>query len=106
MLALNKIARHLFGTTDERKIKPYLARVARINALEEEYKALSDAALAAKTAHFKEQLAKGASLDSLLEPAFAAVREAARRALSQRHFDVQLIGGMALHDKRHLYCRS
>ncbi|MDD9841048.1 MAG: preprotein translocase subunit SecA, partial [Alphaproteobacteria bacterium] len=98
MLALNKIARHLFGTVHERKRKPYLARVARINALEDEYKALSDEALAAKTAQFKEQLAKGASLASLLEPAFAAVREAARRALGQRHFDVQLIGGMVLHD--------
>ncbi|MGC6472817.1 MAG: preprotein translocase subunit SecA [Parvibaculales bacterium] len=98
MLGLNAIARRLFGTVNDRKLKPYLARVNRINELEAEFEALSDAELKAKTQAFKNQLADGVTLDALLEPAFAAVREAAKRTLGQRHFDVQLVGGMALHD--------
>ena len=98
MLGLNAIARRLFGTVNDRKLKPYLARVTRINELEAEFEALSDAELKAKTQHFKQQIGEGTALDDLLEPAFAAVREAAKRTLGQRHFDVQLVGGMALHD--------
>ncbi|MDQ0304098.1 preprotein translocase subunit SecA [Ancylobacter polymorphus] len=80
-------------------MRGYQPKVAAINALEPEVKALSDEALRARTIAFREQLAKGASLDDLLVPAFATVREAARRALGQRHFDVQLIGGMVLHER-------
>ncbi len=98
MLGLSKLTRRFFGTANERKLNPYLARVARINALEAEFESLSDDALRGQTEIFRTRLAQGESLDSLLEPAFAAVREAAKRALGQRHFDVQLIGGMVLHD--------
>jgi preprotein translocase subunit SecA len=73
------------------------ARVLKINALEPQIQALSDADLRAKTVDFRERLAKGASLDDILEEAFAVVREAARRVLGQRHYDVQLVGGMVLH---------
>ena len=71
--------------------------VQKINALEDETKALSDDALRARTAEFRERLAKGETLDDILPEAFATVREAARRKLGQRHFDVQLMGAMALH---------
>jgi preprotein translocase subunit SecA len=94
------IARKLFGTSNERRIKNYLPRVAEINALEPELVALSDEALRARTEEFKKQVAAGASLDDILVPAFATCREAAKRALGQRHFDVQLIGGMILHEGR------
>ncbi|HEX4710205.1 MAG TPA: preprotein translocase subunit SecA, partial [Phenylobacterium sp.] len=73
------------------------ARVLKINALETQTQALSDEALRAKTVEFRERLAKGATLDDLLEEAFAVVREGARRVLGQRHYDVQLVGGMVLH---------
>ncbi|MDP3632319.1 preprotein translocase subunit SecA, partial [Phenylobacterium sp.] len=86
-----------FGSSNDRKVKAMTARVAKINALEPQMQALSDEALRAKTAEFKERLAKGQTLDQLLEEAFAVVREAARRVLGQRHFDVQLVGGMVLH---------
>ena len=98
MLGLQSLARRVFGSVNERKLKSYQARIANINALEPEFEALSDNDLRAKTGAFKARLAKGESLDDVLEEAFAAVREAARRALGQRHYDVQLIGGMALHD--------
>lgn len=98
MLGLNALAHRFFGTVNDRKLKPYLARIERINMLEPEFEALSDAALRAKTDDFRAQIAGGASLDDLLAPAFAAIREAAKRTLGQRHFDVQLIGGMVLHD--------
>ncbi|MAI68780.1 MAG: preprotein translocase subunit SecA [Rhizobiales bacterium TMED143] len=98
MLGLQSLARRVFGSVNERKLKSYQARIANINALEPEFEALSDNDLRAKTAAFKARLAKGETLDDVLEEAFAAVREAARRALGQRHYDVQLIGGMALHD--------
>jgi preprotein translocase subunit SecA len=95
---IGAVARKLFGSANERRIRSYLPRVGEINALEKELEALSDDALKARTADFKKQAAEGTSLDDLLVPAFATVREAAKRTLGQRHFDVQLIGGMILHD--------
>ncbi len=97
MAALGVLTK-LFGSSNDRRIKSYLPRVAAINALEPEVEALSDEQLKARTAEFRDKLKNGASLDDILEPAFATVREAARRTLHQRHFDVQLIGGMVLHD--------
>ena len=94
---LNPLKR-FFGVSGERKLRRYRARVARINALESEYESLDAEGFAARTAEFKRRLEKGASLDSLLEPAFALVRAAAVQAIGQRHYDVQLIGGMALHE--------
>jgi preprotein translocase subunit SecA len=92
------LARAVFGTTNDRTLKAYQRRVPQINALEPEIAKLSDEALRGKTAEFRQRLAEGAALDSLLPEAFAVVREASRRALGLRHFDVQLIGGMVLHD--------
>jgi preprotein translocase subunit SecA len=97
---IGAIARKLFGSSNERRIKSYLPRVAQINALEKELEALADDALRAKTDAFKQQVADGASLDDILVPAFATCREAAKRTLGQRHFDVQLMGGMILHGGR------
>ncbi|MEL7302927.1 MAG: DEAD/DEAH box helicase, partial [Pseudomonadota bacterium] len=98
MVSLGKLASKVFGSSNERRVKGYRSRVDQINGLEAEIEALSDDALRARTEDFREQVKNGASLDSLLVPAFAAVREAAKRTLGQRHFDVQLIGGMVLHD--------
>ncbi len=95
---LGSIARKIFGTANDRRLKSYRPRIAAINAMEPELAALSDADLQARTQMFKEQLAQGAKLDDLLVPAFATVREASKRVLGQRHFDVQLIGGMVLHE--------
>ncbi|MGA2567571.1 MAG: DEAD/DEAH box helicase, partial [Pseudolabrys sp.] len=95
---IGAVARKLFGSANERRIRSYQPRVAAINALEKELEALSDEALRARTAEFKKQAADGASLDDILVPAFATVREAAKRTIGQRHFDVQLIGGMILHE--------
>ncbi|MBV8911912.1 MAG: preprotein translocase subunit SecA, partial [Acetobacteraceae bacterium] len=92
------IARAVFGTANDRSLKGHQRRVPQINALEPAMEALSDEALRAKTAEFRERLAAGATLDELLPEAFAVVREAAKRTLGQRHFDVQLVGGMVLHD--------
>jgi preprotein translocase subunit SecA len=97
---IGAIARKLFGSSNERRIKSYLPRVAAINALEKELEKLSDEALRARTEAFKQQVAAGTSLDDLLVEAFATCREAAKRTLGQRHFDVQLIGGMILHEGR------
>ena len=97
---IGAIARKLFGSSNERRIKGYLPRVAQINALEKDLEGLSDEALRARTEAFKRQVAEGASLDDILVPAFATCREAAKRTLGQRHFDVQLIGGMILHEGR------
>src|SRR5712691_11526720 len=87
----------VFGTQNEREIKAMLPTVAAISELEPQLRQLSDIDLAAKTIEFKEQITQGATLDDLLIPAFATVREAGRRFLNMRHFDVQLIGGMVLH---------
>src|SRR3974390_226080 len=95
---LGAVARKLFGSANDRRIRSYQSRVTAINALEAEVAALSDEALKARTADFKKQIEEGTSLDDLLVPAFATVREAAKRTLGQRHFDVQLIGGMILHE--------
>src|SRR5256714_3646145 len=92
------LARKLFGSANERQIKAYRPCVDEINALEKELEALSDEALRARTAEFRQQLADGKTLDDILVPAFAPCREAAKRTLGQRHFDVQLIGGMVLHE--------
>ncbi|MGR4864295.1 preprotein translocase subunit SecA [Caulobacter sp. LARHSG274] len=90
-------AKKLFGSSNERKVKAMSAKVARINALEPEYAALPDEALKAKTIEFKARLEKGETLDDLLPEAFAVVREASKRVLGMRHFDVQMVGGMVLH---------
>lgn len=95
---LGALAKKLFGSSNDRRVKGYGPRVAAINALEKEVSALSDEALQARTVAFREQLANGAKLDDLLVPAFATVREAAKRVLGQRPYDVQLIGGMVLHE--------
>jgi preprotein translocase subunit SecA len=95
---IGAVARKLFGSANERRIRSYLPRVHEINELEKELEALSDDALKARTEVFKKQVAEGTSLDDILVPAFATVREAAKRTLGQRHFDVQLIGGMILHE--------
>ncbi|MFY9990413.1 MAG: DEAD/DEAH box helicase, partial [Rhodoplanes sp.] len=94
------VARKIFGTANDRRIRSYRPRVAAINALEPELAGLSDDELRARTEAFRKELADGKSLDDLLVPAFATVREAAKRTLGQRHFDVQLIGGMVLHEGR------
>ena len=94
---LGTLAKRIFGTANDRIIKRLRAEVAKINALEPEFERLSDDQLRAKTGEFKERLARGANLDELLHEAFAVVREAAKRTLGQRHFDVQLIGGIVLH---------
>jgi preprotein translocase subunit SecA len=95
---IGALARKFFGSANDRRVKGYQPRVSAINALEPELAALSDEALKARTAEFKKQLAEGKTLDDLLVPAFATVREAAKRTLGQRHFDVQLLGGMVLHE--------
>ena len=97
---LASLARAVLGTSNERMLKAYRRRVPQVNALEPAVHALSDEALRAKTAEFREKLAGGATLDDVMAEAFAVVREAAMRTLGQRHFDVQLIGGMVLHDGR------
>jgi preprotein translocase subunit SecA len=94
----SSIARAVFGTSNERSLKAYQQRVPKINAHEAAMAALDDAALAGKTAEFRARLAEGATLDQLLPEAFAVVREASKRVLGMRHFDVQLVGGMVLHD--------
>ncbi len=94
----SSLARALFGTSNDRSLKAYQQRVPRINAHEAAIAALSDEALAAKTIEFRTRIAGGASPDELLPEAFSVVREASRRVLGMRHFDVQLVGGMVLHD--------
>ncbi len=97
MLGLSTLAKGIFGSANERKLKAYWATVAKINTLEPRFQPLSDEQLRSQTALFKERLAKGEDLDDILPEAFAVVREAAKRTLGQRHFDVQLVGGMVLH---------
>ena len=95
---LTNIAKKIFGSRNDRLLKQYRKSVAKINALESEMQALSDESLQAKTAEFKQRLADGQTLDDILVEAFAVCREASRRVLDMRHFDVQLIGGMVLHN--------
>ncbi|MCX7310091.1 MAG: preprotein translocase subunit SecA, partial [Afipia sp.] len=95
---IGALARKFFGSANDRRVKGYQSRVDAINALEPEIAALTDDELKARTAEFREQVQNGDTLDELLIPAFATVREAAKRTLGQRHFDVQLIGGMVLHE--------
>ncbi len=90
-------AKKIFGSANDRRLKGYAPKVAAINAMEPDIAKLSDDELRGQTAKFRAQLAEGKTLDDLLVPAFATVREAAKRTLGQRHFDVQLIGGMVLH---------
>ena len=97
MLSFGQFASKIFGSSNDRRVRAYNSRVEAINALEPEIEALSDEQLRARTDEFRQQLVDGANLDDLIVPAFATVREAAKRTLGQRHFDVQLIGGMVLH---------
>ena len=95
---ISGLLKKIFGSRNDRLIKQYSAVVRQINALEAGVSALSDDELRGKTAEFKGRLANGETLDALLPEAFAVVREAGKRVLGMRHFDVQLIGGMVLHD--------
>ncbi len=95
---LPKLLTSIFGSRNDRLLKQYRAVVQQVNALESKFEQLDDTALKAKTEEFKQRVAKGESLDDLLPEAFAVVREGSKRALKMRHFDVQLIGGMALHN--------
>ena len=95
---LTNIAKKIFGSRNDRLLKQYRKIVIKINELEDSMRAASDADLQAKTAEFKQRWEKGTTLDELLPEAFAVCREASRRVLGMRHFDVQLIGGMVLHD--------
>ncbi|MEO1553291.1 MAG: preprotein translocase subunit SecA [Pseudomonadota bacterium] len=92
------VAQKIFGSVNDRKLKPLRRRVQKINTLEPMIEALSDQALRAKTDEFRKRLSDGATLDDILDEAFAVVREAAKRSLGMRHFDVQLLGGMVLHN--------
>src|SRR5690349_12492646 len=96
-MAIDAMLAKVFGTKHEREIKAMRPLIAAINDMEGRIQELSDEELAAQTVMFKEQIAQGASLDDVLIPAFAVVREGGRRVLNMRHFDVQLIGGMVLH---------
>ena len=95
---ISGLLKKIFGSRNDRLIKQYTAAVRQINALEASISALSDEALRDKTAEFKARVAQGETLDALLPEAFAVVREAGKRALGMRHFDVQMVGGMVLHD--------
>ena len=93
----NRALTSLFGSRNERVLRQLSRSVHRINALEPEFEKLSDEALRGKTGEFKQRVVDGESLDKLLPEAFAVVREAAKRTLGMRHYDVQMIGGMVLH---------
>ena len=94
---LGALAKRLFGSANDRIIKKLSSAVVAINALEPELEGLDDAQLRARTDAFKQRLANGETVDDLLAEAFATVREAAKRTLGQRHYDVQLQGGVVLH---------
>ena len=96
------LLKKLFGSKNEREVKRMLKTVQIVNAFEEQMVALSDDQLRAKTAEFKARIAKGETLDKLLPEAFAVAREAGKRVMGMRHFDVQLIGGMTLHEGKTL----
>jgi preprotein translocase subunit SecA len=93
----NNFLTKIFGSRNERMLKQFRKNVALSNALEDSLKGLSDEQLKAKTEAFKAQVAQGSSLDDLLVEAFAVVREASKRVMKMRHFDVQMVGGIALH---------
>ncbi|MEP7300268.1 MAG: preprotein translocase subunit SecA, partial [Caldimonas sp.] len=95
---LPKLLTSIFGSRNDRLLKQYRQVVLKVNALEPTFEVLSDDALRAKTVEFRNRVAGGESLDDLLPEAFAVVREGSKRSLKMRHFDVQLIGGMALND--------
>ena len=95
-MALNFLTQ-IFGSRNERLLKQYRKTVAQINALEPTLEKLSDEALRAKTDEFKSRVANGETLDALLPEAYAVVREASKRVMKMRHFDVQMLGGIALH---------
>ena len=95
---IGALAKKIFGTANDRRLKTYAPKVKAINSLEPQLETLSDDQLRDRTEFFRNEVAAGKSLDDLLVPAFATVREAAKRTLGQRHFDVQLIGGMVLHE--------
>ena len=97
-LKFDTVMKRVFGSSNDRRLKGYRPKVNAINALEPEFEALSDEQLRAKTDEFRVALAAGKTFDDLMAPAFAAVREAAKRTLKQRHFDVQMIGGLVLHE--------
>src|SRR5580658_7560823 len=97
-LKFDTVMKRVFGSSNDRRLKGYRPMIAAINALEPEFEALTDDQLRDKTEEFRAELKTGKSLDDLIPPAFAAVREAAKRTLKQRHFDVQLIGGLVLHE--------
>ena len=97
---LGAIAKRVFGSRNDRQVRRMQKTVSRINALETDMEALSEEALLGKTAEFRDRLERGESLDDLMPEAFAAVREASRRTLGLRHFDVQMIGGIVLHQGR------
>ena len=99
MVSLGGLARKIFGSSNDRRVKSTRPRVEAITAMENELQALTDDQLRARTEQFRQDIANGASLDDLLIPAFATVREGAKRALGMRPFDVQLIGGMVLHGR-------
>ena len=91
-------AKKLFGSSNDRKVKDFMSRVQKINALEDKYAALSDDELRMMTDAFRDRIAQGETLDKLLNDAFAVAREASKRVLGQRQYDVQLTGGMILHE--------
>ena len=95
---LPKLLTSIFGSRNDRLLKQYRRVVSQVNALETSFETLDDAALRAKTDEYRQRVAEGATLDDLLPEAFATVREAGKRSLKMRHFDVQYIGGMALHN--------
>jgi len=95
---ITNILKKIIGTKNERELKRIQPLVEKINSLEQEYKALSDEQLKAKTPLFRERLEQGEDLDSLLPEAFAGVREASQRMVGMRHVDVQLIGGVVLNE--------
>ena len=97
MFIFSSLLKKIFGSRNQRVIKKLSKVVTKINAIEPEYEKLSDDQLKSKTNEFRERLKKGETEDDLLVEAFAVVREASKRTLRQRHFDVQLIGGMVLH---------
>ncbi|MGB5076374.1 MAG: preprotein translocase subunit SecA, partial [Sphingorhabdus sp.] len=94
---LGSVAKALFGSSNDRYVKSIMKIVAKINALEDEIAALDDEDLKGKTQLFRDRLASGETLDDILPEAFATVREASKRVMGMRHFDVQMVGGIVLH---------